>query len=144
MWARSLAPGDGRSIMRRAKAGGKADAVASSEGETDLAEDESKVPGIGLDDAIEALRADLIVAMETGAGKPIQFPVEKMTVELHVVATKSVNGKAGFKVPIVEVELGGGGGWSSENTQKVTVEFGSPVDQDGIPVRVARRSGEKP
>jgi Trypsin-co-occurring domain 2 len=109
-----------------------------------VAEDESKVPGIGLDVAIEALRADLIAAMQTGAGKAIQFPVEKMTVELDVVATKSLDGKAGFKVPIVEVELGGGGGWKHENTQKVTVEFGSPVDQDGIPIKVARHSGEKP
>jgi hypothetical protein len=109
-----------------------------------VAEDESNVPGIGLDDAIEALRADLITAMEKGAGKPIQFPVEKMTVELDVVATKSLDGKAGFKVPIVEVELGGGGGWRRENTQKVTVEFGSPVDQDGRPVKVARHSGDKP
>jgi hypothetical protein len=110
----------------------------------DVAEDEPEVPGIGLDVAIEALRADLIAAMEKGAGEPIQFPVDKMTVELDVVATKSVDGKAGFKVPIVEVELGGGGGWSRENTQKVTVEFGSPVDQDGTPIKVARHSGEKP
>lgn len=109
-----------------------------------MGEDEPKVPGIGLDAAIEALRADLIAAMEKGAGKPIQFPVAKMTVELDVVATRSVDGKAGFKVPIVEVEFGGVGGWSRENTQKVTIEFGSPVDQDGNPVKVARRTGGKP
>ena len=109
-----------------------------------MAEDESRVPGIGLDDAIEALRADLTAAMGKAAGKPMQFPVEKMTVELDVVATRSADGKAGFKVPIVAVELGGGGGWSRENTQKVTVEFGSPVDQDGTPVKVARHSGGKP
>ena len=109
-----------------------------------MAEDEPGVPGIGLDDAIEALRADLIAAMEKGAGKPVQFPVAKMTVELDVVATRSVDGKAGFKVPFVEVELGGGGGWRREDTQKVTVEFGSPVDQDGRPVKVSRRTGGKP
>ena len=109
-----------------------------------MAEDESKVPGIGLDDAIEALRANLIAAMEKGAGTPIQFPVEKMTVELDVVATKSLDGKAGFKVPVLEVELGGGGGWSRANTQKVTVQFGSPVDQHGNPVKVALRGGDKP
>jgi hypothetical protein len=113
-------------------------------GEVDMVDDDSKVPGIGLDTAIEALRADLIAAMERGAGKPIQFPVNKMTVELNVVATKSIDGKAGFKVPLVEVELGGGGGWKRENTQKVTVEFGSPVDRDGNPVKVARHSGDKP
>jgi hypothetical protein len=109
-----------------------------------VAEDKPEVPGIGLDDAIEALRADLIAAMNKGAGESIQFPVEKMTVELDVVATKSADGKAGFKVPIVEVELGGGGGWSRESTQKVTVEFGSPVDEDGNPIKVARHSGAKP
>ena len=52
-----------------------------------------------------------------------------------------------FKADQVEqlkAELGGGGGWSRESTQKVTVEFGSPVDQDGIPVKVARHTGEKP
>ena len=32
-----------------------------------------------------------------------------MTVELTVTATRTREGKAGFKVPIVEVELGGGG-----------------------------------
>ena len=44
-----------------------------------------------------------------GASSEIQLPVESMTVELTVTATREVNGKAGFKVPIVEVELGGGG-----------------------------------
>jgi hypothetical protein len=41
-----------------------------------------------------------------GAGSDIQLPVESMTVVLKVTATRSVDGKAGFKVPIVELELG--------------------------------------
>jgi hypothetical protein len=35
----------------------------------------------------------------------IQLPVESMTVVLKVTATRLVDGKAGFKVPIVDLEL---------------------------------------
>ncbi|MBO3089487.1 hypothetical protein J4038_14505 [Cellulomonas sp. zg-ZUI40] len=51
-----------------------------------------------------------------------------MTVELKVVAAKEAGGKAGFKVPFVDVELGGSGSRSSELTSTITVVFGSPVD----------------
>jgi hypothetical protein len=98
---------------------------------------ESKVAGVGLSEAIQGLRADLVAAMTAGAGEPIQFPIAKMTVELQIVATRGADGKAGFKVPIIEVELGGGANWQRENTQTVTVEFGSPVDREGRPVKVA-------
>jgi Trypsin-co-occurring domain 2 len=65
------------------------------------------VDGLGLAEAIESLRDDLLKARAAGATSEIQLPVESMTVELTVTATRSVDGKAGFKVPIVEVELGG-------------------------------------
>lgn len=97
---------------------------------------ESKVAGVGLSEAIQGLRAELVTAMTAGAGQPIQFPIARMTVELQIVATKGVDGKAGFKVPIIEVELGGGANWQRENTQTVTIEFGSPVDREGRPVKV--------
>ena len=103
---------------------------------------ESKVAGIGLSEAIQGLRAELVAAMTAGAGQPIQFPIAKMTVELQIVATKGVDGKAGFKVPIIEVELGGGANWQRENTQTVTIEFGSPVDREGRPVKVASASNQ--
>ena len=54
-----------------------------------------------------------------------------MTVELTVTATRSVDGKAGFTVPVVGVELGGGGARERGSEQKVTVVFGGPVDRDG-------------
>lgn len=88
---------------------------------------ESKAAGIGLSEAIEGLRADLMAAMTAGAGQSIQFPIAKMTVELEVVATRGVDGKAGFKV----MELGGSANSPRENTQTVTIEFGSPVDHEG-------------
>ncbi|MEV4351063.1 trypco2 family protein [Actinoplanes sp. NPDC049596] len=93
---------------------------------------------IGLAEAIAALRDDLLIARAAGAGSDIQLPVESMTVELAVTATRSADGKAGFKVPLVPVELGAGGSRQRANEQRVTVVFGGPVDRTtGRPVKVA-------
>jgi hypothetical protein len=100
------------------------------------------VDDLGLAEAIESLRDDLLQARAAGATSEIQLPVESMTVELTVTATREVNGKAGFKVPIVEVELGGGGSRERGTGQKVTVVFGGPGDRDGNPVKVAQASSE--
>jgi Trypsin-co-occurring domain 2 len=104
--------------------------------------DKRSVDGLGLAEAIELLRDDLLKARSAGADSEIQLPVESMTVELTVTATRSVDGKAGFKVPIVEVELGGGGSRERGSEQMVTVVFGGPVDRNGNPVKVARASSE--
>jgi Trypsin-co-occurring domain 2 len=104
--------------------------------------DQASVDGLGLAEAIEALRNNLLKARAAGATSDIQLPVESMTVELTVTATREVNGKAGFKVPIVEVELGGGGSRERGTGQKVTVVFGGPVDRDGNPVKVAQATSE--
>ena len=89
--------------------------------------------GLGLADAIGLLRDELLKARAAGAGSDIQLPVESMTVVLKVTATRSVDGKAGFKVPVVELELGGGAGRERGSEQTVTVVFGGPVDRDGRP-----------
>ena len=80
-----------------------------------------------------------VVEIEAASG----LPVESMTVELKVTATRSVDGKAGFKVPIVELELGGGAGRERGSEQTVTVVFGGPVDRDGRPVKVAQESAQR-
>ena len=98
--------------------------------------------GLGLADAIGLLRDDLLKAQAAGAGSDIQLPVESMTVQLTVTATKSKDGKAGFKVPIVELELGGGAGQERGSEQMVTVVFGGPVDREGRPVKVMQRSAQ--
>ena len=73
-----------------------------------LAEQEAgSADGLGLADAIGLLRDELLQARAAGGASDIQLPVESMTVELKVTATRSADGKAGFKVPIVELELGG-------------------------------------
>ncbi len=99
-------------------------------------------PGIGLAEAIDMLRADLLRARAAGARSEIQLPVESMTVELKVAATRSADGKAGFKVPFVNLELGGAVGWQHETLQTVTVVFGAPLDSAGNPVKVAEASDE--
>jgi hypothetical protein len=96
--------------------------------------------GLGLADAIGLLRGELLKASEAGAGAPLHFPVESMTVELRVAATRSVDGKAGFRVPVIGVS--GAAGWGREAVQTVTVVFGSPVDREGHPVKVSRASDE--
>jgi hypothetical protein len=97
---------------------------------------------LGLAEAVEALRDGLLQARATGAGSDIHLPVQSMTVELKVTATRKADGKAGFKVPIVNVELGGSAGWQKDTLQPVTVVFSEPVDRDGRPVKVAQATGE--
>ena len=99
--------------------------------------DIGQADGLRLADAIAVLRDELLRARAAGSSSEIQLPVESMTVELTVTATRSADGKAGFKVPIVNLELGGGGARERGWEQTVTVVFGGPVDRIGNPVKVA-------
>jgi hypothetical protein len=96
--------------------------------------------GLGLAEAIGLLRGELLRARAVGAGTDIQLPVESMTVELTVTATRSADGSARFTVPVIGVQLGGGAGHERGTEQKVTVVFGGPIDRDGHPVNVASAS----
>jgi hypothetical protein len=107
-------------------------------------QDAGSASGLGLSEAIGLLRDELLRARAAGAGSDIQLPVESMTVELSVTATRSADGRAGFTVPVVGVQLGGGGSRERGSEQKVTVVFGEPVDRDGHPVKVASASHELP
>jgi Trypsin-co-occurring domain 2 len=106
--------------------------------------DAAPASGLGLAEAIELLRNELLQARASGAGSDIQLPVESMTVELGVTATRSADGKAGFTVPVVNLNLGGGVSRERGSEQKVTVVFGGPVDRDGQPVKVASASDALP
>lgn len=99
--------------------------------------------GLGLAEAIRLIREDLMAARAAGADEDIQLPVESLTVELHVAATRTRGGKAGFRVPFVNAELGGEAAWERESVQTVTVTFGEPVDRSGNPVKVAQGSDQK-
>jgi hypothetical protein len=94
--------------------------------------------GIGLGDALEVLRRELAEARRRADDADLRFPIQSLTVELKVVATRSESGKAGFKVPVVGAELGGSLGLGHESVQTVTVVLGPPVDDGGGPVKVRR------
>jgi hypothetical protein len=98
--------------------------------------------GVGLDEAIEALREQLASAHAKAAGADLQFPVESVTVQLRIAVTRSSGGKAGFRVPIVDLELGGSRSRQSDSEQTVTLLLAGPVNLDGVPQRVARASDE--
>jgi hypothetical protein len=101
------------------------------------------VEGLGLADAIALLRDELLRARAAGGASEIQLPVDSMTVQLTVTASRSVDGKAGFKVPFLELELGGGASRERGSEQLVTVVFGGPVDREGRPVKVAKATDER-
>jgi Trypsin-co-occurring domain 2 len=105
-------------------------------------QDVGSVEGLGLADAIGLLRDELLRARAAGAGSEIQLPVASMTVQLTVTATRSVDGKAGFKIPFIELEVGGGAGRERGSQQLVTVVFGGPVDREGRPMPVAEETDE--
>jgi hypothetical protein len=98
--------------------------------------------GIGLAEAIGLLRAELIKARSAAAGSAVQFPVESMTVELKVTAIRSASGKAGFRVPFVNMELGASAALQHEAMQTVMVTFGSPLDSQGNALKVVATSDE--
>lgn len=99
--------------------------------------------GVGLDDVLEGLRAELASAQAKAAGADLQFPIETLTVELKVGVTWSGQGKAGFRVPLFGAELGASTGVDRETLQTVTLVLGAPVDRDGRPVKVASVTKEK-
>jgi hypothetical protein len=108
-----------------------------------MSEPNAAAGGLGLAEAIGLLRDELLKARAAGADSDIQLPVESMTVQLQVVATRTRGARAGFSVPIVNVELGGSAGWQREAMQTVTVLFGGPVDREGNPVKVDQLSSER-
>ena len=95
-----------------------------------------------LADAISMLRADLLSARARGATEDIQLPVQSLTLELQVVASRTKSGTIGFSVPVVNAGLGGNAAWEHEATQTVTIVFGAPVDHAGNPVPIARATDE--
>lgn len=97
---------------------------------------------IGLNDTIEALRDELVAAMEQAREKAVQFPVTGVQLEFHVGVKKTGEGKAGLKFWVLE--LGSGGSYARETIQKVIVTLGAPTDAAGVPVRVSDTAEQRP
>jgi hypothetical protein len=98
--------------------------------------------GLGLAEAVSMLRDELLEARRAAASSDIQLPIESMTVVLGVRATRSRDGRAGFRVPLVNLDVGGSVGREQGAEQTVTVVFGGPVDRTGAPVKVASAGDE--
>jgi Trypsin-co-occurring domain 2 len=96
---------------------------------------------IGLQEAIEAVRTELIGAMHSGEKQEIQFRVGSVQLEFEVVVTKEAEGKAGVRFWVVEA--GAGGKLSSAATHTVRVAL-EPVTRDGKQVAVGSTESGKP
>ena len=98
--------------------------------------------GIGLDEALRRCAQSSLRHSGRQPGKDLQFPIETLTVELKVGVTRSKEGKAAFRVPLVEAQSGAGASVHREALQTVTLVLGSPADRQGNPVKVASGSDE--
>jgi len=97
---------------------------------------------IGLLEAIEALRSELLEATARAEGHDLHFPVGPVQLEFQVGVTREaqLDGKLKFWV----LELGTGGRHEQQAVHKVTVNLEAPVDARGRPVKVTERSQVKP
>jgi Trypsin-co-occurring domain 2 len=98
--------------------------------------------GIGLDEALEALRAELASAQVKAAGQDLQFPCRELDDRVEGRGDAVEGGEGGFSC---SAHRGGAGrfGWVDRQTlQTVTLVLGAPVDQHGNPVKVTSASEE--
>jgi hypothetical protein len=79
---------------------------------------------VGLTEAIAALRAELLNALEEGQDQPIQFVLEPIELTLQAAVTKSTNGKIGWSV------LGLGGSYQAGSTQTLKLRLTPAVRQE--------------
>jgi hypothetical protein len=75
---------------------------------------------VGLSEAVESLRAELMKAVEAGKDQPMQFSVEPVELIAQVAVSKEADGKIGWSL------LGIGGSWESVSTQTLTLKL-APV-----------------
>jgi hypothetical protein len=75
---------------------------------------------VGLAEAVESLRAELMTAVEAGKDQPMQFSVEPIELTAQVAVTKEADGKIGWNL------LGVGGSYESAFTQTLTLRL-APV-----------------
>lgn len=75
---------------------------------------------VGLAEAVESLRAELMTAVEAGKDQPMQFSVEPIELTAQVAVTKEASGKIGWHL------LGIGGSYDSATTQILRLKL-APV-----------------
>jgi hypothetical protein len=88
---------------------------------------------IGLQEAVAALRSELIESMKAVQGEQLLFEVGEMTMEFQVEAERSSDAKGGVKFWLVD--MGVGSAIKDKDVHKVAVRL-KPVAQNGRPIRV--------
>jgi hypothetical protein len=73
--------------------------------------------GVGLAEAISALRAELLKALDAGDGVPLRFRLAPVELSLQVAVTKEGNGKIGWHI------LEAGGSYTSVTTQTLRLRL---------------------
>lgn len=86
---------------------------------------------IGLQEAIAALRAELIESVIASQGERLRFEVGEITMEFQIEVERSTEAKGGIQFWVVE--LGGGGAARDRNVHKVVIPL-KPVRADGKPI----------
>ena len=80
---------------------------------------------IGLQEAITALRTELIESIVASQGERLRFEVGEITMEFQIEVERSAEAKGGIKFWVVD--LGGGGAAKDKNVHKVVIPL-KPVD----------------
>jgi hypothetical protein len=80
---------------------------------------------IGLQEAIAALRTELIESIVASQGERLRFEVGQITMEFQIEVERSAEAKGGIKFWVVE--LGGGGTAKDKNVHKVVIPL-KPAD----------------
>jgi Trypsin-co-occurring domain 2 len=86
---------------------------------------------IGLQDAIAALRGELIDSIVASQGEGLRFEVGEIMMEFQIEVERSAEGKGGIKFWVVE--LGAGAAVKDKDVHKVTIPL-KPVRYDGKPI----------
>jgi hypothetical protein len=85
------------------------------------------LPGVGLAEAIEALRAELAQAMANAPGQGLRFKTGSVELTVEAAVTKNFGGNAGIKWWLIEA--GGEASRESAVTQTLTISL-QPVMLD--------------
>lgn len=90
----------------------------------------------GLIEVLDALRADLLEASLRGDASDLHFPIASVQVTLNVSVTREGEGTAGIKFWVLGI--GGKASVAREDAHTVTINLGTPVDNEGMAVDVER------
>ena len=103
--------------------------------------DDGDVAG-GLAETIEALRAELTAAMTLGSGKPLQFELGKVDVELSLAIIREGSGDGGLRFGVVS--FGASGKLASNTTHKLSLTLNPVAPHGENPVRVTADVDREP